>query len=422
MICQKYIDAYTAILHEELIKALGCTEPISIAYCSAYATRLLGKRAEQYIIHCSGNIIKNVKAVTVPQTGGMTGIKAAVLIGAIGGNPDLGMQVLAPVREEHLDELRKVIQEDCVEIKLLDSRHTIHIIVEAKTETDEVSVEIIDGHTHLGKVTKNGSVLISDTSLQGDQNVCNYCDLSVERIIEYADTVKLDVVSDILMNQMSCNLSIAAEGLSGDWGANVGKTVQEIWPNIYGKIVATAAAGSDARMNGCAMPVVINSGSGNQGMTVSIPVVMYANEKKLSKEKLLRALCVANLVAIHQKTSIGKLSAFCGATCAAAGAACGIAYLDGADNKVIEKTLINTVATIGGMVCDGAKSSCAGKIAAALMTALLSYEMAKRGDVYRNGEGIVMDDVEQTITNIGRMASNGMRSTDKEILNILIGQ
>ena len=416
------MQAYTQILHNELKEALGCTEPIAIAYAAAYATKLLGRLAEHFRVSCSGNIIKNVKAVTVPQTGGMTGIEAAVLIGAIGGDADLGMQVLTCVTDADRETLRACMEKHMVEVSLLESAHVLHIVIEATSGSDCVSVEIIDSHTQLGTVIKNGVVLHELEAVAVEDNRRLYETLNIESILTYADTVDLETVRDVLQRQVDCNLAIAREGLEHGWGESVGKTLIARDNTLYTKLAATAAAGSDARMNGCALPVVINSGSGNQGMTIGIPVALYAQEKGLSKEKMYRALCVANLIAAHQKTSIGKLSAFCGAVSAAAGAACGIAYLDGATIDVISQTLINCIATIGGMVCDGAKSSCAGKIAAALNTAFLGYEMAKAQHVFRSGEGIVKDDVEQTITSVGRMAAKGMRSTDTEILNIMIGK
>lgn len=414
--------AYTQILRTELKMALGCTEPIAIAYCAAYTTQLLGRCADRFVIHCSGNIIKNVKAVTVPQTGGMTGIEAAVLIGAIGGDASLGMQVLTPITQAHRERLRTMMARNCVQIELLDTEHTLHIVIEAYAGEDAVSVEIIDSHTQLGTVQKNGRILHQIERAVYEDNRRQYELLTVERILQYADTVELSSVSDVLEQQIQCNLAIAREGMEHAWGASVGQTLQERDGALYTQLCAMAAAGSDARMNGCAMPVVINSGSGNQGMTVSIPVALFAQAKGHGHDKLLRALCVANLIAIHQKTNIGKLSAFCGAVSAAAGAACGIAYLEDADLEVISQTLVNCVATIGGMVCDGAKSSCAGKIAAALNSALLGYDMAKRQKGFHQGEGIVQENVEKTIQSLGRMAACGMRSTDIEILNIMIGK
>ena len=358
----------------------------------------------------------------MPQTGGMVGIEAAVLIGAIGGDASLEMEVLTPVTEAHRQKLRKMLERGCVEVDLLDTEHTLHIQIEATAGSDVVSVEIIDSHTQFGLITKNGQVLHRLEPSASAEHRQQYELLTVDGILEYADTVALEDVADVLDRQVQCNLAIAREGMDHTWGASVGQTLQGRDDSLYTRLCAMAAAGSDARMSGCAMPVVINSGSGNQGMTVSIPVAVFAEAGGYDHPALLRALCVANLIAVHQKANIGKLSAFCGAVSAAAGAACGIAYLEGASREVIGQTLINCVATIGGMVCDGAKASCASKIAAALNTALLGYEMAKQDRGFRQGEGIVQDDVEKTIENLGRMAAKGMRSTDTEILNIMIGK
>ena len=402
--------------------ATGCTEPIAIAYCAAQTTKLLGRRADHFSISCSGNIIKNAKAVTVPQTDGRTGIEAAVLIGAAGGDASLGMEVLSRVTQAHKAELNRLLKQKIVEINLLDTSHALHIVIDAETDTDRVSVEIIDSHTRLGTVIKNGRVLheLEEAVHEDDQRKRQA--LNLKAILEYADTVDLSVVEELLERQIRYNLAISREGLAAPWGAAVGPSLMERGGDLYTRLCAAAAAGSDARMNGCAMPVVINSGSGNQGMTIAVPVALYAQEKGYSRETLLRGLCAANLTAIHQKTGIGKLSAFCGAVSAAAGAACGIAYMDGGDLDVISQTVVNCIASVGGMVCDGAKSSCACKIATALNCALLSYDLAQRNRGFRDGEGIVKENVEETISSIGRLASKGMRQADNEILNIMIGK
>lgn len=414
------MQTFTQVLYDELKMALGCTEPIAIAYGSAYTTKLLGRPADRFRIFCSGNIIKNVKAVTVPQTEGLVGIEAAVLAGAIGGDTELGMQVLTKVTDADREKICSCMKKDMVDVQILETDHVLHIIVEAYADTDCASVEIIDGHSQLGAVSLNGKVLHELDPMVVTRKKRAHDDLSMKAILAYADHVDLDDVRDVLRQQLDCNLAIAEEGLRNKWGASVGRTLMSRDNHLYTRIAAMAAAGSDARMNGCALPVVINSGSGNQGMTVSIPVAVYAREKNFSEERMYRALCIANLIAIYQKTSIGTLSAFCGAVSAAAGAAGGIAYLDGAGIEVISQTVVNTVATIGGMICDGAKSSCASKIAASLNTALLSYEMAKNGRGFRAGEGIVKDNVDKTIQSVGDMAAIGMRGTDREILSIMI--
>ena len=412
---------YTEILHDELKMAMGCTEPIAIAYCAAYAKQLLGKMPETCDVFCSGNIIKNVKAVTVPQTGGLKGIEVAALAGILGGDAEKELQVLSSVTDEDRAEIRRWLSAGIVRVHVLDSTHLLHIITVLRASADEVSVEIVDGHTTLGDVVRNGETLHTRKQEQDRQSHLRYDLLNIYDILQYADMVDLHEVSPVLENQLQKNNSIALEGLTNDWGAEVGKTLLQ-WETdgIWTRAKAMAAAGSDARMNGCAMPVVINSGSGNQGLTVSLPVKVYAEEKGYSHERLLRALCVSNLVAIRQKRGIGKLSAFCGAVCAAVGAVSGIAYLNGESYQVIAQTIINALASIGGMICDGAKSSCAGKIASALDCAFLSYQMAKNGFGYQDGEGLVKVDVETTIECIGNVARNGMRSTDQEVLREMI--
>ncbi len=420
---QEKLALYTKILKEELIPAMGCTEPIALAYAAAYARKLLGCRPASYLVECSGNILKNTMAVTVPQAGGMRGIPAAVLCGALGGDPDRRLEVLASVSEADLDEARRELAEDRVTVRPLDTEHTLHIIVREEAENgDYVSVELIDSHTHLGDVVKNGDYLHRRDALPAMQANEERRALNIRDILEYAAEVNVEDVRETLERQIAYNSAISQEGLTNFWGAGVGKTLEASGAgSIRTHMKAAAAAGSDARMNGCTLPVVINSGSGNQGITAAIPVVLYAECIGAEHEKLLRALCVSNLCAIHQKTGIGKLSAFCGAVSAATGAMAGIAWLDGASYETIAQAIINSLGNVGGMVCDGAKSSCAAKIASSLESALLGYEMAKQSRGFRSGEGIVQKDVETTIANVGRMASVGMRGTDREILNIMVG-
>lgn len=411
---------YTQILKDELQTALGCTEPVTIAFAAAYARKLLGKMPDRIEVLCSGNIIKNVKAVTVPQTGGRKGIEAAVLIGAVGGDPDRGMEVLKDITDMHKKELDRLYGQGLVKVDLLDTDHVLHVVLRAWTGSDRVSVEVIDAHTKLGDVSVNGRTLHSRKEEKTQQMSREF--MNVKDIVSYADHVSVDQIRDILTAQIECNADIAREGMENCWGAQVGKTAQEMNFFRFADICAGASAGSDARMNGCPLPVVINSGSGNQGITASVPVIRYARENQVSEDMLLRALCVSNLITIHQKTGIGKLSAFCGVVSAAAGAVCGIAYLEGQTYETLLEIISNTVATCGGMICDGAKSSCAAKISTALYSAFLGYELAKKGTSFRDGEGIVRGDGEQTIANIGRVASKGMRSTDREILKIMLGQ
>lgn len=419
---EREMEAYTAVLKEELKPALGCTEPISIAYGAAYARTLLGKMPDTCEILCSGNIIKNVKAVTVPETGGLKGIEAAVLAGALCQNAELGMEVLSAMTEEKRQKLIQLLQQNIVKTGILDTAHPLHFILTMKAGDDSVSLEIIDSHMNLGEVWKNKKRCrrleekIQQDSKEGEEH------FSIRKIFCYACQADLEEVSELLRRQVSCNMAIAREGMKHAWGASVGPVLLQRDDDIYSRICAATAAGSDARMNGCPLPVVINSGSGNQGLTVSVPVVLYARYRNCPEELMLRALCVSNLIAIYQKRSIGKLSAFCGAVSAAAGAVCGIAFVDGCEPEILERTLVNTVASVGGMVCDGAKSSCAAKIAAALFSALLGYDMAKQGRTFLPGEGIVGGNADRTVENIGRMAACGMKGTDREILEIMLGE
>ncbi len=418
---KKLEGVYCEILNEELQTALGCTEPIAIAYAAAYARALLGRMPERCRVLCSGNIIKNVKAVTVPQTGGQKGIEAAALAGLVGGDADLKLEVLTNLTDLHRSELARLMGTGLVQVDILKSEHTLHIIAELAAGEDNVSVEIIDSHTGLGRVVKNGELLHQRESGPASGEDGRYALLNLRSILSFAGEADIDPVKDALSRQLEYNLRISGEGLKGGWGASVGKTVLESGGNSpRTRAVASAAAGSDARMNGCVLPVVINSGSGNQGITVSVPVAVYAMDKGVSEDKLLRALCVSNLTAIWQKSMIGKLSAFCGAVSAATGAAAGIAWLDGADYDTVAQTVTNSVANVGGMVCDGAKSSCAGKITTALDSALLGYDLARHDLGFKSGEGIVKDSVDKTVQCVGQMAREGMRSTDEEILRLMI--
>jgi L-cysteine desulfidase len=419
-LAKETMDVYSEILNTELKDAMGCTEPIAIAYCAAYAVRLLGKRAERYVIGCSGNIIKNVKAVTVPETGGRRGIEVAVLAGAVSGRADLELQVLSVLTDEDRAEIGRLLEKKLVTVRHLDSPHPLHIILDCYAGKDSVSVEILDTHTGLGRITKNGATISTVGADHHIKKMDAYELLNVKDILIYARTADLEPVRAALERQIEHNTAISVEGLSREWGMGIGKTLLTKQTTLSARIKAVAAAGSDARMNGCPLPVVIVCGSGNQGIAASVPVIEYAKSIEASHNELLRALCVSNLCAIHQKAGIGSLSAYCGAVCAATGSAAGIAFLDGCNYQCISDTIINSLANVSGMVCDGAKSSCAAKISSALEGALLGYELARHGRRFLDGEGIVDEDVEQTITNIGRMASRGMKATDDEILDIMI--
>lgn len=415
-------DNYLKVLHSELIPAMGCTEPIAVAYAAAKAREVLGCLPESMVARCSGNIIKNVKSVVVPNSGGERGIEAAAILGAVAGKADLGLQVISQVTPEQIEETKALLAQRICTCELEQGEGNLYILITVCAGDDTASVEVRMRHDHISRITRNGEVLFSQpmpqVSVSGDKTLLNLRD-----ILEFANTVDLDDVRDMLEMQINYNSAISREGLDNTWGASVGRTLLDSEPgSTMQRARAAAAAGSDARMNGCALPVVINSGSGNQGITCCMPVVVYAHELGKSHEELLRALVLANLISIHQKRYIGNLSAYCGAVSAGTAAACGIAYLQGADYDIIGTTIINAVGTTGGIICDGAKSSCASKIATSVESGILGYEMARRGRRLQFGEGIVDGDYEQTIRNIGCVGHDGMQSTDVTILNLMIGK
>ncbi len=419
--CEK-AKVYAEILKSELAEATGCTEPIALALAGAKAREVLGCMPDKVDVYCSGNIIKNVSAVVVPNSGGIKGIDTAVLLGMIAGRADQQLQVISEVDDEQRKLLREEKKRVSFTCHLSEDVPTLFIRVDAEKGDDRVSVEICRRHAHFSKVIKNGEVLL-DEECEDDEHVGpDKSLLNVKDIYDYALNSDLSDVEETIERQIRDNTAICMEGLKNSWGEEVGRNMMKyaFSDDVRIRARAAAAAGSDARMNGCPMPVVINSGSGNQGMTVSMPVIVYAKELKSPKEKLIRALVLANLIALHQKRYIGYLSAYCGAVSAAAGAGCGIAYLHDMSYEQICMVITDTIATIGGMICDGAKSSCAGKISLAVEAALMSVDMAKNHNVFRNKEGMVKDDIEKTIAAYGRMAADGMKSTDIEILNIML--
>lgn len=424
MISQEKHDNYLLILKSELIKALGCTEPIAIAYAAAKAKAVLGQMPNKIEIGCSGNIIKNVKGVVVPNTGGLIGISAAAIAGVVGGNAEKALQVLEGIKEENLTVIRQLLNDGFCSVYHLKGVENLYITAKAFSEEDYAEIHIQDSHTNIVKIIKNGATIFENRNdeaskeeeLAGDTTL-----LTVQDILEFAETVDMNILRELLMGQIQMNTAISEDGLKNNYGANVGKTLLKYYGNdVETRAKAKAAAGSDARMSGSALPVVINSGSGNQGITVSIPVIEYAKELNVSEDKLLKALIISNLISIHQKSQIGKLSAYCGAVSAAAGSAAGITYLYGGGYEELSRSIINTIANVGGMVCDGAKPSCAAKIASAVDAAILGHHLSIQGNVFKDGEGLVKDDVESTIKSIGRMGKKGMEGTDIEIINIML--
>lgn len=411
------------ILKEELVPALGCTEPCAVAYATAKGAELLGGRPDHLDIWCSGNIVKNVKSVLVPNTGGLKGIEAAAIAGAIGGNAERGLELLESLNDRHRRELRELVKTNYCTSHLLEQSENLHIIAKLTATANFVEVEIKTGHTNITKLVKNGRVVFSQAESENAAAAAAAADLplTVKAVLEFAESVKLKDVADLLDRQIALNSAIAAEGLKNSYGAAVGKNLLKHYGNdVRVRAMAKAAAGSDARMNGCVMPVVINSGSGNQGLAVSLPVIEFADELGVSKEKLHRALCVSNLTALVIKQYIGRLSAYCGAVCAACGSAAAITYLHGGDYEQIARTITNHLANVSGIVCDGAKSSCAAKIASAVDAGIMAHYLSEERKTFLAGDGLVKENVEQTIRSVGRMGRDGMRETDIEILNIMM--
>lgn len=414
-------EEYLTILKEELVPALGCTEPIAISYGAAKAREVLGAMPEEIVVRCSGNIIKNVKAVIVPTTGNMKGIETSAILGAVGGNPDKKLEVLVDVTDEDLDMTRRLLKEKICRVELIEGVSNLQIIVEMKKGEDTSLVEIAFSHTNIVRIEKNSQVLFSKEMEASQATETDRSLLNLKDIYEFACTVEMADVKALLDRQVAYNMNIAEEGLHKNYGANVGATILKYYgDDVKSRARALPAAGSDARMNGCVLPVMINSGSGNQGMTVSLPVVVYADYLKVPPETEYRALVLSNLVAIYQKNELGKLSAYCGAVSAATGAGAAIAYLHGADFEVITETITNTLGNVSGIVCDGAKASCAAKIASSVDAAIMAYYMAADHRGFHSGEGLVKEDVEATIKSFGRMGREGMRSTDVEILKIML--
>lgn len=426
---RKIYNEYVTILESELVPALGCTEPIALAYAAAKAKEVLGKMPDHITMRCSGNIIKNVKGVKVPNSGGMKGVEAAAVLGITGGDPSQALEVLEHVTDREIDEAEKLLKAGFCDCVLKDDVANLYIEAYAvckKTEKSEALVVIEDEHTNITHIEKDGQVLFHKEKKEYCQEREKTPDkslLNLEDIITFANEVQITDVEKVLGRQIKYNTRIAEEGLRNPWGAQVGRVVlEEFGEDVKWRAVAKASADSDARMSGCALPVIINSGSGNQGMTCSLPVIEFGKELKKSKEEIYRALCVSNLVALNQKKYIGSLSAYCGAVCAAAGAGAGITYLCGGTLEQIENTVVNTIADAGGIVCDGAKPSCAAKISTALQAAILSHKMAMRGLTFARGEGLVMDCPEDTIKAVGYVGRAGMKQTDVEILNLMIGK
>ncbi|MDO4811670.1 MAG: L-serine ammonia-lyase, iron-sulfur-dependent, subunit alpha [Eubacteriales bacterium] len=420
MLNERKVAAYLAILDEELILATGCTEPIAVAYCAAKLREVLGVKPEKVLAEVSGNILKNVKSVVVPNTGGRRGIDAAVAVGIVAGDAQAELQVIANVTEKDEEAIQNYLDSTEITITCPETPCMLDIRLTGWAEGHQAMVRVANNHTNIITIEKDGVTLLdkphtasAEDSLQ-DKSVLN-----VEDILTFIETVPIEKIRPLISRQIEKNTAIAAEGLKNSWGANIGSNLLLSGGGTETECRAWAAAGSDARMNGCEMPVVICSGSGNQGITASVPVWRYGKLNGMDDEKIMRAVCLSDLVTIHQKTGIGRLSAYCGAVSAGVGAGCGIAWLRGADYDGISHTIMNAVAMISGCICDGAKASCASKIAMGVETGILGYNMYLKGDNFRPGDGIVGDGVEDTIKNVGVLAAQGMRETDRVILKIM---
>lgn len=412
---------YTELLKSELIMALGCTEPISIALAAAKAREVLGVIPCKIEVMCSGNIIKNVKGVTVPNTNGMKGVEAATAIGTVAGDSCLGLEVLSKVTDEDIKAAKDLLEKDIITISLKEGVENLDIEIVAEDDNENtVDVEIKNKHTNIVKVTKNDEIIHIDNCYTHTPEYENYDELSVKDIFEYANNVDLGEVKDLLEKQITLNSEISDEGLTGKWGVAMGKILMDEDESIRTKAKARAAAGSDARMSGCSLPVVINAGSGNQGITCTMPLVVFANEKNYDRETLYRGLLITNLTALHIKRFIGRLSAFCGVTSAGVAAGAGICYMETKDLDLIEKTIGNALMIASGMICDGAKPSCAAKIATAVDAGISGYYLAKNNRNFEPGDGLLKDNIEETIRSIGYVAKEGMKETDIIVLNTMI--
>lgn len=414
---------YLDILKQELVPALGCTEPIAIACAAAKARRLLGSFPESLEMKLSGNIIKNVKGVTVPNSGGLKGIDIAAVLGMVGGNADKALEVLEEITPEHIARAKELASRGICTYSLAENVPNLYISAKAVCGGHYAEVVIAHQHTNIIKMEKDGEVLL-DRTQEAEEKTDDTVDrsrLTVKDILDFADQVRMEDIEEIISRQIRLNTAISQEGLDNNYGAQIGKTLMHVWgKSATTRACARAAAGSDARMGGCSMPVVINSGSGNQGITVSLPVIVYAEEWEMSRDKLYRSLVVSNLIAVHQKYYIGSLSAYCGAVSAACGAGAGITYMYGGTYEQVSLTIINTLGNVGGIVCDGAKPSCAAKIASSVDAALMAFHLSIQNKSFLPGEGLIKGDVEETIKSMGYIGRVGMKTTDTEILNVMI--
>ncbi|MBE6114359.1 MAG: serine dehydratase subunit alpha family protein [Erysipelotrichaceae bacterium] len=413
---------FLSILKEEMVPAMGCTEPIAIAYAASKAKDILQEEVVRLEAFCSGNIIKNTKCVIVPNTGNLIGIEASAIIGILAGNTARELEVIAEVSDEAIAKTKELVKQDFCQVNLLDTNRVLHIVIKAYGENHSCSVEIQDAHTHITKIQYDDQTIFEEEG--NEKYLGSFTDrscLSLEKIYHFANTCELEDIKFLVQRQIQYNMAIANEGLTGNYGIGLGKVLLETGENsVFTQMKAYTAAASEARMCGCSLPVVTNSGSGNQGITCSVPVIVYAKEKNKTKEQLWRTLVFSNLMTIHQKTRIGRLSAFCGAVSAACAAGCAISYIENASIQQLRNTITNTLADIPGIVCDGAKATCAAKIATSVDAAMMAHQLAMRNRVYDSTLGILKEDIESTISAVGYLGKYGMKETDEEILNIML--
>ncbi len=421
MLDLKTKNDFLAILEEELLPAMGCTEPIALAYAAAYAADVLGAAPDRIVAHCSGNIIKNVRCVRIPNSGGMTGVEAACTLGALFGDVSRHMEVLESVNEDGRRQAAAFLKEQRCCVKYLESPIPLHFILELTRGDNQVTVEVRHSHTNIVRVVKNGQVLTETASLQDEVACADRSGLSIESIYAFAEEIDMDAIRPFAEKQIACNMAIAEKGMEGHYGLGIGKTILEVYAHsVNTKVRAYAAAASEARMEGCDLPVIITSGSGNQGIASTVPLIVYARETGISNERLYRSLMFSSLLTVYQKEYIGKLSAFCGAVSAACAAGAAITYMIGGSIEQIKDTVDNTLADVPGILCDGAKASCAAKIATALDAALFAHALAMRGKVYSANTGLLQSDAGETISCVGHIGKVGMRQTDSEIVKFMI--
>lgn len=421
MLLEKIKQDFLLILKEELIPAMGCTEPIALAFASATGKDNLGCEPERIVAKCSGNMIKNVRCVRIPNSQGLTGIEAACSLGALAGDAKRHMEVLESVTHEGLMRALRFLDEGKCTIEYLDSVIPLHFIIELYAGNDHVSVEVRYSHTNIVRIIKNGETLFMTEDLKEATEVADRSELSIDNIYAFAEEIDIELIKPYTDRQIECNMAIAERGMVGDYGVGIGKVITEVYPDdTLTKIRALASAASEARMEGCDMPVIIVSGSGNQGITSTVPVIVYARENGIDEAKMRRALIFSSLLTVYQKEYIGKLSAFCGVVSAACSAGAAITYMIGGSLTQIKDTVDNTLADIPGIICDGAKASCAVKISSALDAAMFAHRLAMQGKAYAANSGILRNDAEETISCVGRIGRVGMQPTDREIVKIMI--